>query len=80
MKYIILIILVLSIIFFSGCRVSPIELGIVQTSQSNYVKAGLIGGDMMKYNAIDNTQNKTMLEESIKEAGMILGIWYEKKF
>ena len=82
MRSIILSILVLSMLFSSGCSFSVSEVGFVEKTQTSKTKIGLIGSDLMTQNALqDQTfSDKQREEESIKDAGIIIGVYYEKTF
>jgi hypothetical protein len=83
MKSIMLVFLVLSTLFFSGCQFSFMDGGFVDKKENPSVKVGAIATDLMFDNALNEFiefEEKQRREEDLKEQGIILGIRFVKRF
>ena len=83
MRTIIVSILSLSILFLSGCRFSVIEAGFIEKKENQTIKVGAIATALMTDNALNEFiefEEKQKREEDLKDNGIILGIFFERRF
>ena len=79
MRYLISFILLLTILFSSGCqRFSKWDWGWI--TENRKYKTGFIDTDLQYDNALSDTEDKQTHEEFLKEQGFVFGIRIEQKF
>ena len=80
MRSIILVIFAMSILFMSGCHFSLIEGGFVEQTENKSFKLGSVSTDFLFANTEQNDEYKQRTEEDLKEQGIVIGVFYKRKF